>query len=64
LTSPSGLLYLASSQDIKAVSAGPWEPPPALWLLLKELSNFRVGRGIYLGNSGNFLCTWPELKLG
>src|SRR5208282_1241218 len=28
------------------------EPPPALWLLLKKLSNFRVGRGIYLGNSG------------
>src|ERR1700681_3966201 len=28
LTFPSGLLYLASSQDIKAVSAGPWDLRP------------------------------------
>jgi len=36
-------------------SDGPYEPPPAVWNLLKELSNFRVGRGIYLGNSGKSL---------
>jgi hypothetical protein len=44
-------------------SDGPYEPPPAVWNLLKELSNFRVGRGIYLVILAN-PWTRPELQLG
>jgi len=57
LTFTSGLLYLGVLWTYEQLSDGPDEPPPALGQLLKELSNFRAGRGIYLGNSGKSLCT-------
>src|SRR6266852_2153382 len=49
LTFPSGLLYLGVPRALKQFLRSWTNPPPALRQLLKELSNFRVGRGIYLG---------------
>ena len=54
LTFTSTLLY-SVLWALRQFFDGPDEPPPAMWQLLEDSSNFRVGRGIYLSKSGKSL---------